>query len=153
MMYRYNKMCEHLWRIAMRRFLGIVSLLVLLGFSPAKAQAIPDSAVIAVIQTQLDAFKADDFDTAFGLAAPSIQKHFGNVQRYRLMVIHSYPMVWRPASVQYLSAQSHAGQVFQRVMITDNNQAIHLLIYQMIPVGTQWRVGGVQILPTAKTDT
>jgi len=119
----------------------------------ARAQADPPPAVTAVIQQQLDAFQSDDFDAAFKLAAPSIQKQFGTAARFRLMIIHSYPMVWRSSSVQYLSAKEHAGQVFQRVLITDRANTIHLLLYQLVRIDSTWRIGGVQVLTTPKTDT
>jgi hypothetical protein len=137
----------------MPRVFWLAPLLIFAFLGLARAQTDSPPAATAVIQQQLDAFQSDDFEAAFNLAAPSIQRQFGNAARFRLMIIHNYPMVWRSSSVQYLSAKEHAGQVFQRVMITDRANTVHLLLYQLVPLDNSWRIGGVQVLTTPKTDT
>lgn len=100
----------------------------------------------AVIQNQITAFQADDFDGAFALAAPNIQRLFGNATRFAQMIVNQYPMVWRPADVQYLSLIRSGPYALQRVMIADQNNVLHLLVYQLEPIDQQWRISGVQIL-------
>lgn len=136
----------------MKRLAWLCAVL-LLSLSAARAQPDTLPEVTRVIQNQLAAFEADDFDTAFGLASPGIQRQFGSVQRFRLTVIHNYPMIWRSAGVQYLSFVERGGQVLQRVLITDRNNTLHLLLYEMVKIGNGWRVGGVRILPIPKTNT
>ena len=99
-----------------------------------------------MIQSQIEAFLAVDFETAFTFASPNIQGLFGTPERFGMMVRQGYPMVWRPADVRYVELAEIGGQVWQRVMITDQAGAVHMLGYQMIESGEGWQINGVRIL-------
>ena len=113
---------------------------------PMRAEEPRNPAIEGVIQSQIEAFLADDFETAFTFASPNIQGLFGTPERFGMMVRQGYPMVWRPADVQYLELAEIGGQVWQRVMITDQAGAVHMLGYQMIETGDGWQINGVRIL-------
>jgi len=102
--------------------------------------------VQAVIQEQIDAFLADDFETAFQYAAPNIQRMFGHPRRFAQMIVRSYPMVWRPVDVKYLGVSRVGPYALQKVMIIDQNNALHILRYQLVPINQRWRISGVEIL-------
>jgi hypothetical protein len=129
----------------MRRFLLAVSLSVGLG-SGAFAQ---NAEIEANISAQIQAFKADDFATAFTFASPSIQRLFQNPDNFGAMVRNGYPMVWRPSEFRFLELREIAGALWQKVMITDANGRVHILDYQMIPLEDGWKVNGVQLLGNA----
>ncbi|WP_424965947.1 DUF4864 domain-containing protein [Dinoroseobacter sp. S375] len=116
----------------------------LLGTGPAAAQE--RDGITATIQSQIDAFRADDFAQAFSYASPNIQGMFGNSERFGMMVRNGYPMVWRPAEVQYLELEDRGGLLYQKVMIRDGQGGLHLLEYQMVQNGGDWRINGVQLL-------
>lgn len=113
---------------------------------PAQAQEAP---IQSTIQSQLDAFKADDFARAFTYASPMIKGIFGTPQNFGAMVTQGYPMVARPAAVQMLDLREVAGNLWQRVMITDVEGRTHLLDYQMVETAEGWQINGVQLLPEA----
>jgi len=100
----------------------------------------------AVIGAQIERFLADDFAGAFEYAAPGIQQIFRTPENFGRMVRQGYPMVWRPAEVQYGAAEERGARVMQRVIITDASGRLHTLLYEMVPAGDTWRIGGVQIL-------
>ncbi|WP_171169100.1 DUF4864 domain-containing protein [Ruegeria sp. HKCCA0370] len=129
----------------MRRFLLAVSLSVGLG-SGAFAQ---NAEIEANISAQIQAFKADDFATAFTFASPSIQRLFQTPDNFGQMVRNGYPMVWRPADIRFLELREVAGALWQKVMITDANGRVHILDYQMIPLEGGWKINGVQLLGNA----
>ncbi|WP_170347315.1 DUF4864 domain-containing protein [Ruegeria atlantica] len=129
----------------MRRFLLAVSLSVGLG-SGAFAQ---NAEIEANISEQIQAFKADDFATAFTFASPSIQRLFQTPDNFGQMVRNGYPMVWRPADIRFLELREIAGALWQKVMITDANGRVHILDYQMIPLEGGWKINGVQLLGNA----
>ncbi len=112
---------------------------------PAQAQD-GNSAIRGVIQSQIDAFLQDDFATAFTYASPTIKGIFGTSERFGMMVRQGYPMVWRPADVQFLDLREMAGRTVQRVMITDGAGSVYLLDYEMIETGDGWQINGVQVL-------
>ncbi len=132
----------------MRSFLvPVLALAVLLAAPVARADADRDSAIQAIIQGQIDAFLADDLDTAFTFASPGIKGMFRTPERFGEMVRSGYPMVWRPAQVRYLDLRAHPpGGKVQRVMIIDQSGALHLLDYLMIRTDAGWQIAGVQLL-------
>jgi hypothetical protein len=130
----------------MRRLLLSLALSVLSALS-VSAQEARNPAIETTIQQQFDAFRADDVGTAFSFASPNIKGLFGTPENFGMMVRNGYPMVWRPAEVQYLELRKVAGNLWQRVMVTDQAGRTHLLDYQMIQTGDGWQINAVQLLP------
>lgn len=109
----------------------------------AKDDAAPQ--IKMVIESQIEAFKADDFDTAFRYASPSIQSIFQNADNFGLMVRRGYPMVWRPADVQFLDLLEIEGDMWQQVLIRDQSGEQYVVLYRMQWVRDGWRINGVQV--------
>ena len=105
-----------------------------------------DAEIRDTINQQFEAFKVDDFTTAFTFASPTLQQFFKSPQNFGRMVTQGYPMVWRPANVDYLELREDDGAYFQRVQITDEKGRIHVLEYRMMQTPEGWRINGVQIL-------
>ena len=122
----------------------VYALLLSLWASVSVAQ---ERDIQAVITQQIEAFEVDDFAQAFTYASPNIQGFFGTSERFGQMVMSGYPMVHRPDAVRYLELREIAGNLWQRVMITDPAGVIHMLDYQMKMIDGMWRINGVQILP------
>ncbi|MBS3980380.1 MAG: DUF4864 domain-containing protein [Rhodobacteraceae bacterium] len=123
----------------------LVGILLALGLSlPATAQQEP---IRNTIQSQIDALLADDFDRAFTFASPTIKDLFGTPENFGAMVRQGYPMVYRPADVQMLDLREVAGNLWQRVRITDQAGAGWLLDYMMVETAEGWQINAVQILP------
>jgi len=131
----------------MRRLLLSLALSVLSALS-VSAQEARNPAIETTIQQQFDAFRADDVGTAFSFASPTIKGLFGTPENFGMMVRNGYPMVWRPAEVQYLELRKVAGNLWQRVMVTDQAGRTHLLDYQMVQTGDGWQINAVQLLPS-----
>ena len=131
----------------LRILMGLVLAAGLWSAAPrAEAQG---AEIEATISAQIEAFKADDFAQAFTYASPNIQGLFQTPENFGRMVRGGYPMVWRPAQVEYLELEEKSGFLFQRVLITDGKGALHLLEYQMIELGGQWKINGVRMLENA----
>ena len=123
----------------MRRTLAALLLLA----APASAQEGP---IQGVIQSQIDAFLAEDVETAFSYASPMIQGMFGNPARFGMMVQQGYPMVWDPVAVDYLDSAKDGNIAFEKVMVRDAAGRDHVLLYQMIETQSGWQINGVQSL-------
>jgi hypothetical protein len=123
--------------------------LILITFTalaaPAQEARVP--AIETTIQNQFNAFLQGDVTTAFSFASPAIKGMFGSPERFGQMVQQGYPMVWRPADVKYLELRNVAGNLWQRVMVTDQSGAVHMLDYQMVQTPEGWQINGVQLLP------
>lgn len=114
---------------------------------PVRAQS---ADIEATISAQIEAFQADDFARAFTYASPTIQNLFGTPENFGGMVRSGYPMVWRPAKVQYLVLRERSGGLWQKVLITDGSGRLHVLDYQMIELENGWKINGVQMIEPGK---
>ncbi|MEP2642321.1 DUF4864 domain-containing protein [Roseobacter sp.] len=122
-------------------FIGLILALGLATALPAQQADIQ-----ATITRQFDAFRADDFDTAFEFASPNIQRLMRDPQTFERMVTQGYPMVWRSGQIHFLGLRQQGETYTQRVQITDQTGQVHLLDYHMISTDAGWRINGVQIL-------
>jgi hypothetical protein len=111
---------------------------------PVSAQEAP---IRDTIQSQIDAFRADDFATAFTFASPTIKMLFGSAENFGAMVRQGYPMVHRPADVEMQELRDVGGLLWQRVRIVDQQGRAHILDYQMIETPEGWQINGVQLMP------
>lgn len=125
------------------RFIIILMTGLLLATAPVKAQ---NEDIQGVITQQLQAFQADDFEKAFTYASPMIQSIFRNPERFGQMVRNGYPMVWRPADVQFGKTVFRAGRILQIVYLTDQAGRTFEAQYEMIETeGKGWEINGVAI--------
>jgi hypothetical protein len=110
---------------------------------PATAQEAP---IEGTIRSQIEAFLADDFGTAFTFASPNIQSMFGTPDNFGAMVKNGYPMVHRPSDVRMGELREIEGRLWQKVYVTDAQGRGHVLDYQMIETPDGWKINGVHVL-------
>ena len=77
-------------------FLWLATWFLSLAMAKAESQSSSSPAIESVISKQIEAFRADDFATAFTFASPNIRSMFGTPDNFGVMVRRGYPMVWRP---------------------------------------------------------
>jgi hypothetical protein len=126
--------------LAMKWLAGAL-LAVAIG-AQAAAQSTEES-IRSVISNQFAAFQQDDFETAFTFASPMIQGMFGTPERFGQMVRQGYPMVWRPADVDFAALDRRGGKTYQNVLVTDQAGVLHLLEYEMVQTEDGWEINGV----------
>lgn len=127
----------------MRRLYVLLFSLALAAF-PALAQ---DAPIRQTIQSQLDAIAADDYNLAFTFASPTIKAIFGDAATFEKMVRQTYPMVADHRAARMLELRTVAGNLWQRVMLTDGSGRTHLLDYMMTETADGWQISAVQLLP------
>ena len=139
-----------------RRFSRLLCLATLAWFAGlATAQVEPVGAAEAkgaraVVEAQLAAFAADDARSAFSYAAPSIREMFGTPDRFMEMVRKGYPVVYRAASVSFLSPVRVQGQLLQGVQLTDADGSLWLATYRIERQPDQsWRISGCDMQRSA----
>jgi hypothetical protein len=110
----------------------------------------PDRAAIqGVIQSQLDAFRADDAGAAFSYASPGIQGMFGDAGHFMAMVRTGYPPVYRPRASRFGGLVELDGRTTQKVYLTgpDGHPAMALYFMEHEPDGT-WKIDGCVLTET-----
>ncbi|MGB5560310.1 MAG: DUF4864 domain-containing protein [Paracoccaceae bacterium] len=126
----------------MRQLAMAFGLVALLAGPPVAAQ---EAGIEGTIRSQIDAFLADDFATAFTFASPMIKGIFGNPDNFGMMVRQGYPMVWRPSDVRFLDLKDIGGRSVQRVQILDQAGVPYIAEYEMIQTVDGWQINGVRI--------
>ncbi len=126
----------------MRILLRVLVLVGLIYGAPVRADPASD-AIQSVISGQIEAFRADDFETAFSFASPSIRSMFGDAVTFGTMVRNGYPMVWRPADVRFSGLTAQGDGMVQNVLVTDQAGVLHVLQYEMTPGPSGWLINGV----------
>lgn len=133
--------------------LGLAALGPVMGpVSAAPAAVLSDADVAGVraaVQGQLDAFAANDATKAFSFAAPNVRNRMGTAERFMAMVRSGYPVVYRPASVDFLVPQRLSdGTVVQRVRMSDARGEAWLAVYTLQRQKNKaWRISGCDVQP------
>ena len=127
------------------RFLAVLGLLLSLGL-PVCAQdisAADRTAIRDVIQSQVEAFRRDDGEQAFGFASPAIRQMFGTSDIFMDMVRQGYQPVYRPRRFDFDGIVSLQGQPAQKVDVVGPDGRPVIAIYPMtrLPDGS-WRIDG-----------
>ena len=125
-------------------------LAVVLVFGFVGTAAAQEDAIQGVIGNQIEAFKADDFAGAFEFASPNIRGMFQSPENFGRMVMHGYPMVWRPAEVGFLELREINGNLWQKVQIVDGEGRVYVLDYGMLQTADGWKINGVRILEASQ---
>jgi hypothetical protein len=132
------------WRLA------LAFLLLLIGATGAWAQAASTDAKAAAIPVvkQLEAFRRDDFDTAFTFASGTIQGRFDR-RNFEVMVRGGYPEIAQSTFAAVTKTELESpGLAYVTVKIRGaNGQSIEAL-YEMV-WEDDWKINGVATRPDA----
>jgi hypothetical protein len=130
------------------RILALLILALALGSTAAPAQeaGLSDAdrgAIRDIIGRQVEAFRRDDGESAFGLASPNIQGMFGSAEIFMDMVRQGYQPVYRPRVFDFREIVTLHGQVTQKVHVVGPDGRPVTAFYPMVqlPDGT-WRING-----------
>jgi len=123
-------------------------MLLPLGAAVAWAQAEKSSARAAAdpVVKQLEAFRRDDYDTAYTFASEEIQLQFDRL-RFEIMVRSGYPEIARSILADVIGTELQpGGRAYVRVKIRGANgntiEALYELAWQ-----DGWRINGVATRP------
>jgi hypothetical protein len=129
------------------RLLSLLGLLAVLAAFPALAQpAVSEadrSTIRDIIRSQVEAFRRDDGEAAFGYASPTIRGLFGTSDVFMDMVRQGYRPVYRPRVFDFAEIVSLHGQITQKVHVIGPDGRPVTAFYPMtrLPDGT-WRIDG-----------
>ena len=120
----------------------------LLAVAVAHAQAERDpKAAAEPVMKQLEAFRRDDYDTAYTFASQQIREMFDRAS-FEQMVKGGYPEIARSAFAVVAESRLAAdGHVRLRVKIRGTNGSGVEAVYDMVWEGDRWRINGVVTRP------
>ena len=121
---------------------AVAALACVLGAATAHAQLDLKAAADTVL-AQLEAFRRDDYETAYTFAAEGVRKVFDR-SRFERMVKTGYPEIARSRSAAVeRAALASSGQAYLILKILGANGNRVEAIYEMIWEDTRWKIGGV----------
>jgi hypothetical protein len=125
---------------------GLTLLLAAAILQPAPARA-DEGAIRSVIESQIEAFLADDGAQAWSYASPGIQNMFGSQERFMSMVRQGYQPVYRPRDWAFGELRETPRGPMQEVFVVDEAGVSWVALYSLEqqPDGT-WRISGCQLL-------
>jgi len=131
------------------RVLLVLALIATFAETPVFAQplsnlpAAEQGAIRKVIEAQIDAFRSDDAERAFGYASPKIRRIFHSAENFMAMVRNGYQSVYRPRSVRFGDLVEIETTLVQKVHVTgpDGAPALAFYVMERQADGT-WRING-----------
>jgi len=132
-----------------RALLALLLALAAFGVTGAEAQPLDADAQAAgrIVMQQLEAFRRDDFSTAYTFASVTIRQMFDRA-RFEQMVRGGYPEIAHSASATIEgSRRGDAGEIYLLVRIVgDNGRAIEA-VYELVSESGGWRINSVVARP------
>lgn len=111
-----------------------------------------EKAIIAVVQSQLDAFAAEDAEKAFSYAAPNIRALLGTAANFLDMVRSQYDIVVHPSSVVFFKPKGDGVVSVLKVQMTDEDGDVWNATYTLQrQKNRQWRITGCVITEAVGT--
>jgi hypothetical protein len=129
----------------------VVLLLALAALAASRAAAQPldadAQAAGRIVIQQLEAFRRDDFSTAYTFASVTIRQMFDQ-GRFEQMVRGGYPEIAHSSSAAIESSRrGDAGEIYLLVRIVgDNGRAIEA-VYELVSESGGWRINSVVTRP------
>jgi hypothetical protein len=128
------------------RLLALLGLLLAAALPVHAQDALSDAdrtAIHDAIQGQVEAFRRDDGERAFGYASPNLQQMFGAADTFMSMVRQGYQPVYRPRVFDFARIVELNGQPTQEVHVVGPDGRRVNAFYPMtrLPDGT-WRIDG-----------
>jgi uncharacterized protein DUF4864 len=127
-----------------------IAMLTRLGLAqaPAPPTAPPDATTLVQaaaepVMRQLEAFRRDDFDAAYGFASEEIQQRFDRVH-FAEMVRAGYPEIARSVFAVVAQGERAAnGNVYLVLKIRGANGVSVEAVYEMVSEPGGWKINGV----------
>lgn len=107
----------------------------------------------SVIDSQIQAFLADNNAAAYSHAAPTIKKMFPTVDAFMDMVTNGYKPVWKPQNYQFgKSAEIDDRQILQQVLVTGPDGKDYEAIYTLrLQDDGTYKINGVRLREAVTT--
>ncbi|WP_394689602.1 DUF4864 domain-containing protein [Hoeflea sp.] len=137
-------------RQSIAHLVATATALLILSLSPVRAD--DAAAAQSIIESQIQAFLADDMATAYSFAAPSIKRMYPDESRFFDMVKRGYQPVYRPGNFAFGRSKlaPDGSGLIQEVLIQgpDGHDWTALYSLERQPDGS-FKINGVQMIKAA----
>lgn len=122
--------------------------------SEAEAPAAMRGQAQSIIDGQFQAFRSRNHEKAFGYAAPTLQKMFGNTDRFIGMVKNGYGAIYDARRWSFGRSRMKDGDIYQEVLVSGPNGKDWMALYTVRKQKDgSWKIGGVRLVPAGTLGT
>lgn len=112
--------------------------------------AVPQQ-LFAIVNQQLLAFRAEDFQSAYRQAATGVQQKF-TLAQFETMVRRSYPEMAHAHRVEFGLVKVQGGSALVQVFFFGENGGVRSFVYSLINEDAAWKIDGVEELKSYRRD-
>jgi hypothetical protein len=98
--------------------------------------------LVAVVEGQLAAFRANDFDKAYGFAAQGLRQQF-TVEQFTVMITRGYPMILHNERAEFGLPQDDGTNAVLSVQVFTAGNHSAAYRYLLVKESAGWRITGV----------
>jgi hypothetical protein len=99
--------------------------------------------LFSVVETQLAAFRAADYSSAYRHAASGVQQKF-TVPQFEAMIRRDYGPITNAQRIEFGGVEVNGSAAIVQVFFTDENDSVRSFLYSLIAEGDSWKINGVQ---------
>ena len=126
-------------------FATCVSAALFSHFYLRQDQSAPPGDLFRVINTQLAAFRTDDYPRAYQQASLNFQQRF-TVDQFKQMITADYARVLTGSRVEFGPVQFLSRRAQIQVFFIEPSGNVHVCIYSLVNEGEVWKVDGAKLM-------
>ena len=107
-------------------------------------------ALFAVVNDQLTAFRAADYQSAYRYAASGMQQKF-TLPQFEKMVRRNFAHIADARRVEFGSVRVDGSTATVQVFFFGHDGSVRTFIYSMTAEGDSWKIGGVEEIDTSRS--
>ncbi len=111
----------------------------------------PKDEIQKVIRQQVDAFRKNDFKTAYGFAHPGVKDQFTEAE-FEQMVRGGFPIMLNPGEIVFGAMQEDGAKAGAQVLLRGENKETKAYQYLLEKVDGVWRISAVLPIDPETTD-
>jgi hypothetical protein len=125
------------------RIAGAAAIILTVLIGNALSQDLTAAGSRAIVERQFDAFRRDDGEAAYALAAPTIKGMFGDADDFMATVRDHYAPVYRHRSADFGAFKESGDEASLEATLVDNDNVVWTALYSFrrVPSGA-WLISG-----------
>jgi hypothetical protein len=99
--------------------------------------------LFAVVERQIEAYRAADYSSAYRQAASGVQQTF-TAPQYEAMIRRDYGDMTGGQRIEFGFQKVNGATAVVQVFVREANGSVRALLYSLIAEGDSWKINGVQ---------
>lgn len=128
-------------------FLSLCAIAIVVTFRPPTRTPVPvPHELYSVVNSQLAAFRADDFTSAYRFAASTVREKFTQ-PAFEAMIRRNYAQMAHARRVEFGSAKVQGSAAVVEVFFIAADGSVRAFLYSLMAEGGAWKIDGAEEMP------